>query len=233
MTGPSDWKNVSLLMTKRYGIKNKSSKQCRERWVNSLCPNINKGIWSEKEENILFLTQLKIGNKWSELAKLLPGRSENDIKNHFYSKLRKYIRKICKELQKSKILEKKGINSSYYSSQKVYSLIQKENLSLVNLSKNSIINIIQKDYLNKQERLLSLQDKSLSNFKLDNYQNANSYFLYNNLRNNQFSKKYFINSDFIKNNKNYDNDSQNNNNQFFKFENLNKKRKGINVFEEI
>ena len=220
-------------MLKRYGIKNKSGKQCRERWISFLCPNINKGIWSEKEENILFSTQLKIGNKWSELAKLLPGRSENDIKNHFYSKLRKYIRKICKELQKSKILEKKGINSSYYSSQKVYSLIQKENLSLVNLSKNSIINIIQKDYLNKQERLLSLQDKSLSNFKLDNYQNANSYFLYNNLRNNQFSKKYFIYSDFIKNNKNYDNDSQNNNNQFFKFENLNKKRKGINVFEEI
>ena len=220
-------------MIRRYGIKNKSGKQCRERWINFLCPNINKGMWSEKEEKILFSTQLKIGNKWSELAKLLPGRSENDIKNHFYSKLRKYIRKICKELQKSKILEKKGINSSYYSSQKVYSLIQKENLSLVNLSKNSIINIIQKDYLNKQERLLSLQDKSLSNFKLDNYQNANSYFLYNNLRNNQFSKKYFINSDFIKNNKNYDNDSQNNNNQFFKFENLNKKRKGINVFEEI
>ena len=220
-------------MIRRYGIKNKSGKQCRERWINFLCPNINKGMWSEKEEKILFSTQLKIGNKWSELAKLLPGRSENDIKNHFYSKLRKYIRKICKELQKSKILEKKGINSSYYSSQKVYSLIQKENLSLVNLSKNSIVSIIQKDYLNKQERLLSLQDKSLSNFKLDNYQNANSYFLYNNLRNNQFSKKYFINSDFIKNNKNYDNDSQNNNNQFFKFENLNKKRKGINVFEEI
>ena len=190
-------------------------------------------MWSEKEENILFSTQLKIGNKWSELAKLLPGRSENDIKNHFYSKLRKYIRKICKELHKSKILEKKGINSSYYSSHKVYSLIQKENLSLVNLSKNSIINIIQKDYLNKQERLLSLQDKSLCNYKLDYYQNANSYFLYNNMRNNQISKKYYIDSDFIKNNKNYENDSQNNNYQFFKFENLNKKRKGINVFEEI
>ena len=220
-------------MLRRYGIKNKSGKQCRERWINFLCPNINKGMWSEKEENILFSTQLKIGNKWSELAKLLPGRSENDIKNHFYSKLRKYIRKICKELHKSKILEKKGINSSYYSSHKVYSLIQKENLSLVNLSKNSIINIIQKDYLNKQERLLSLQDKSLCNYKLDYYQNANSYFLYNNLRNNQISKKYCIDSDFIKNNKNHDNDSQNNNNQFFKFENLNKKRKGINVFEEI
>ncbi len=220
-------------MIRRYGIKNKSGKQCRERWINFLCPNINKGLWSEKEENILFSTQLKIGNKWSELAKLLPGRSENDIKNHFYSKLRKYIRKICKELHKSKILENKGIDSSYYSSQKVYSLIQKENLSLVNLSKNSIINIIQKDYLNKQERLLGLQDKSLCNFKLHNYQNANSYFLYNNLRNNQFSKKYFINSDFTKNYKNYDNDSQNSNTQFFKFENLNKKRKGINVFEEI
>ena len=100
-------------MAKKYGIKNKSSKQCRERWVNSLCPNINKGVWSEKEENILFSTQLKIGNKWSELAKLLPGRSENDIKNHFYSKLRKYLRKICKEIKNSELLERKRINSSY------------------------------------------------------------------------------------------------------------------------
>ena len=138
-------------MQKKYGIKNKSSKQCRERWINFLCPNINKGIWSEKEENILFSTQLKIGNKWSELAKLLPGRSENDIKNHFYSKLRKYIRKICKELHKSKFLESKGINSSLYSANKVYSLIQIENIPLVSLSKKSIINVIQKDFLNNKK----------------------------------------------------------------------------------
>ena len=103
-----------IINAKKYGIKNKSSKQCRERWVNSLCPNIIKGIWSEKEENLLFSTQLKIGNKWYELAKLLLGRNENDIKNHFYLKLRKYIKKIYKDLNKSKLLESKSINSWKY-----------------------------------------------------------------------------------------------------------------------
>ena len=92
-------------MIRKYGILKKSPKQCRERWVNSLSPNVKKGIWSEKEEKTLFLNQLKIGNKWSELAKLIPNRSENDIKNHFYAKLRKYIRKICKEINKNKIFE--------------------------------------------------------------------------------------------------------------------------------
>ena len=165
-------------MTKKYGIKNKSSKQCRERWVNSLCPNINKGIWTEKEEKILFLTQLKIGNKWSELAKFLPGRSENDIKNHFYSKLRKYIRKICKELHKSKLLESKGINSSLYTSNKIYSLIQIENIPLISLSKNTIVNAIQKDYLYKEERLNILKESSFNDSKFDlNTDIKNSFYI--------------------------------------------------------
>jgi hypothetical protein len=233
-------------MIKKYGIKNKSSKQCRERWVNCLCPNINKGIWSEKEENILFSTQLKIGNKWSELTRLLPGRSENDIKNHFYSKLRKYIRKICKELHKSQILENNGINSSYYCSNKVYSLIQKENIPLLNLSKKTIINIIQKDYLIKQEKLLNLQENTYWNFKLDNYLNSNSisessrnehYFKKNNNQFNQLKKNSDLNDfDFKINNKEVDNDSQKihlDEFNYFGMNVLNKKRKGINIFEEL
>ena len=226
-------------MTKKYGIKNKSSKQCRERWVNSLCPNINKGIWSESEENILFLTQLKIGNKWSELAKLLPGRSENDIKNHFYSKLRKYIRKICKELHKTKLLEKKGINSSYYSSNKVYSLIQNENIPLVNLSKNTIINVIQKDYLGKQERLLKLQENNFD-YKYDNSTEGNSSLINDSLRNNELFKKHFINSqnssfypiEYCKVDEYeiiHDQNDFNLQNKSF----LNKKKNGINIFEEL
>ena len=233
MTGPSDWKNVSLLMTKRYGIKNKSSKQCRERWVNSLCPNINKGIWTEKEEKILFLTQLKIGNKWSELAKFLPGRSENDIKNHFYSKLRKYIRKICKELHKSKLLESKGINSSLYTSNKVYSLIQIENIPLISLSKNTIVNAIQKDYLYKEERLNILKESSFNDSKFDlNTDIKNSFYIKLKENNNC---KLFKNSnpskDIITNelSKSVDENECKCDNSIY----VNKKRSGINIFEEL
>jgi hypothetical protein len=218
-------------MAKKYGIKNKSSKQCRERWVNSLCPNINKGVWSEKEENILFSTQLKIGNKWSELAKLLPGRSENDIKNHFYSKLRKYIRKICKELHKSKFLESKGINSSLYSANKVYSLIQIENIPLVSLSKKSIINVIQKDFLNKQERLNNLKESS-SDLKFDSsttdfdYSFLNSTYKSELLKEKKFNNSYFDFSN-VENKYNSDDD------ELILSSFVNKKRNGVNIFEEL
>ena len=233
MTGPSDWKNVSLLMTKRYGIKNKSSKQCRERWVNSLCPNINKGIWTEKEEKILFLTQLKIGNKWSELAKFLPGRSENDIKNHFYSKLRKYIRKICKELHKSKLLESKGINSSLYTSNKIYSLIQIENIPLISLSKNTIVNAIQKDYLYKEERLNILKESSFNDSKFDlNTDIKNSFYIKLKENNNcKLFKKSNPSKDIITNelSKSVDENECKCDNSIY----VNKKRSGINIFEEL
>ena len=233
MTGPSDWKNVSLLMTKRYGIKNKSSKQCRERWVNSLCPNINKGIWTEKEEKILFLTQLKIGNKWSELAKFLPGRSENDIKNHFYSKLRKYIRKICKELHKSKLLESKGINSSLYTSNKIYSLIQIENIPLISLSKNNIVNSIQKDYLYKEERLNILKESSFNDSKFDlNTDIKNSFYIKLKENNNcKLFKKSNPSKDIITNelSTNVDENECKCDNSIY----VNKKRSGINIFEEL
>ncbi len=218
-------------MAKKYGIKNKSSKQCRERWVNSLCPNINKGVWSEKEENILFSTQLKIGNKWSELAKLLPGRSENDIKNHFYSKLRKYIRKICKELHKSKFLESKGINSSLYSANKVYSLIQIENIPLVSLSKKSIINVIQKDFLNKQERLNNLKESS-SDLKFDSsttdfdYSFLNSTYKSELLKEKKFNNSYF---DFSSVENKYNSDDD----ELILSSFVNKKRNGVNIFEEL
>ena len=218
-------------MAKKYGIKNKSGKQCRERWVNSLCPNIIKGIWSEKEENILFSTQLKIGNKWSELAKLLPGRSENDIKNHFYSKLRKYIRKICKDLHKSKLLESKGINSSLYSANKVYSLIQIENIPLVSLSKKSIINVIQKDFLNKQERLNNLKESS-SDLKFDSsttdfdYSFLNSTYKSELLKEKKFNNSYF---DFSSVENKYNSDDD----ELILSSFVNKKRNGVNIFEEL
>ncbi len=61
-------------MSNIYGFKNRSGKQCRERWHNHLDPNINKDYWTEKEENTLFLKHLEYGNKWSDIAHFLPGR---------------------------------------------------------------------------------------------------------------------------------------------------------------
>ncbi|VVB06812.1 unnamed protein product [Arabis nemorensis] len=62
------WSKISKQLPGRIG------KQCRGRWHNHLNPTIKKTPWSREEELILVNAQMEHGNKWTEIAKLLPGR---------------------------------------------------------------------------------------------------------------------------------------------------------------
>jgi len=85
--GTSNWRVVASL------LQDRTAKQCRERWINHLDPAIIKGKLSSEEWSIVVQTQEELGNRWSEIAKLLPGRTPNQIKNVWHAMARRETQK--------------------------------------------------------------------------------------------------------------------------------------------
>ncbi|KAJ1423340.1 Homeodomain-like protein, partial [Ochromonadaceae sp. CCMP2298] len=63
----------------------KTGKQCRERWFNHLDPTLKKSPWTTEEDAALVDAQNELGNSWTRIAHELDGRSENEVKNRWYS----------------------------------------------------------------------------------------------------------------------------------------------------
>ncbi|KAJ6815947.1 transcription factor RAX2-like [Iris pallida] len=82
----SNW----IAMPQKAGLR-RCGKSCRLRWLNYLRPDIKHGCFTEEEDNIICTLYNNIGSRWSVIASNLPGRTDNDVKNYWNTKLKKKL----------------------------------------------------------------------------------------------------------------------------------------------
>ncbi|XP_047943940.1 transcription factor MYB36-like [Salvia hispanica] len=82
--------NNWIALPQKIGLK-RCGKSCRLRWLNYLRPNIKHGGFTEEEDNIICSLYISIGSRWSIIAAQLPGRTDNDIKNYWNTRLKKKL----------------------------------------------------------------------------------------------------------------------------------------------
>ncbi|XP_061357839.1 MYB-like transcription factor ODO1 [Gastrolobium bilobum] len=87
--GQCCWRAVPKLA----GLR-RCGKSCRLRWTNYLRPDLKRGLLTQAEEQLVIDLHARLGNRWSKIAARLPGRTDNEIKNHWNTHIKKKLLKM-------------------------------------------------------------------------------------------------------------------------------------------
>ncbi|KAL2509683.1 myb domain protein 62 [Forsythia ovata] len=98
--GEGRWNSLA----KCAGLK-RTGKSCRLRWLNYLKPDIKRGNLTPQEQLLILELHSKWGNRWSKIAECLPGRTDNEIKNYWRTRVQKQARQLKVDSNSNKFLE--------------------------------------------------------------------------------------------------------------------------------
>ncbi|KAL5224449.1 hypothetical protein ABZP36_011088 [Zizania latifolia] len=88
-SGQGSWSDVA----RNAGLQ-RCGKSCRLRWINYLRPDLKRGAFSPQEEELIVNLHAILGNRWSQIAARLPGRTDNEIKNFWNSTIKKRLKTV-------------------------------------------------------------------------------------------------------------------------------------------
>jgi hypothetical protein len=90
--GPRGWATIAASM-----VRCRTGKQCRDRWNNALDPAVSKAPFTVDEVRIILVEHHKRGNRWAEISRMLPGRTDQAVRNHWNASLRRRFERFVAE----------------------------------------------------------------------------------------------------------------------------------------